>query len=255
MKLNYKFLIYFFLASVISTFLFFQIIDVSLKRYTLHYNTISVPSLVGLSLPMVQDTLDKYDLQFTIIDSAAYNPNYNRGSVLSHFPRSGSQVKSGRKIYITINPLKINYIALPYLKNKSLRQAISLLENNAFRVGNLYYTKHFAKDVIRFAKLGDQIVDFNDTLPKFSIIDLYLGDGYSNGISIPNLKGLEFREIRRKLNNNSLNLGECYIPENISDTTVVFIYKQEPEANEKVSLGSFVSVWGTDSLNNINTSK
>ena len=134
------------------------------------------------------------------------------------------------------------------LKNKSLRQAISLLETNAFRVGHLYYIKHFAKDVVRFSKLEDRKLSFNDTLPKFSIIDLYLGDGYSDGVFVPNLKGLELYEVKRKLNNNSLNLGKSYISDSIVDSTKIVIYEQNPKADEKVQIGTFVTVWGRDSV-------
>ena len=143
MKLNYKFLIYLLLASIVFYFLCFKIIDISLKRYTLHHEIIYVPSLVGLNLSSTQDTLEKHHLNFIIIDSAAYNPNYERGSVLAHTPKAGAEVKPGRKIYLTVNPTKITYISFPELKNKSLRQAINLLETNAFRVGHLYYIKHF----------------------------------------------------------------------------------------------------------------
>ena len=173
MKLNYRFLIYLLLASVVFYILFFKIIDISLKRYTLHHEIIHVPSLVGLNLSSTEDTLEKYHLNFIVIDSAAYDPNYERGSVLSHTPKAGLEVKPGRKIYLTVNPLQITYMSFPELKNKSLRQAMSLLKTNAFRVGNLYYIKHFAKDVVRFSKLEDKKLTFNDTLPKFSIIDLY----------------------------------------------------------------------------------
>ena len=146
MKLNYKFLIYFFLGLFVFFFLVFKIVDFSLKRYTLHHHIINVPSLVGLSLPSVEDTLETYNLDFVIIDSAAYNPDYDRGSILSHSPKAGSEVKPERKIYLTINPLTVHYIPFPDLKNKSLRQGINLLENSAFRIGNIYYVDHFAKD-------------------------------------------------------------------------------------------------------------
>ena len=156
MQLNYRFLFFLFFSAAIVFFLIVKTIDFSLKKYTRHNDIIHVPSLIGLNLNKTEDTLQKLDLQYVILDSAAYNPNYDRGSILSHQPKANSQVKPGRKIYLTINPITVNYIPLPYLKNKSLRQAISLLENHAFRVGDLHYVDYYAKDVVRFAKVNQK---------------------------------------------------------------------------------------------------
>ena len=230
-------------------FVILKTIDFSLKKYTRHHSIITVPSLLGLDSLSAQDTLDKYNLELIILDSASYNPNYNRGAILAHNPKPNSKVKPGRKIYLTINPLKLNYIPFPDLKNKSLRQAISLLESNAFRVGNLHYVDYFAKDVVRFCKVDRVLVNTYDSLPKFSIVDLYLGDGRLQEIEVPTVLGLEFHEIKRVLNNYSLNVGTCYFDNSVSDTLNSVIYKQEPIFSEKVPLGSYISVWLTDSVN------
>ena len=208
-----------------------------------------MPSLVGLALSETQDTLHGMDLNSIIIDSAAYNPNYDRGDVLSHQPTAGSEVKPGRKIYLTINPVTAHYLPLPDLKNKSLRQAISLLDNNAFRVGYLYYIDHYAKDLVRFVKVNSKIVHANDSLPKFTTVDLYLGDGHNKNTTVPDIIGLEFDQITRKLNNHSLNLGEYYMTDSIIDTIHSIIYQQNPLANKKVPLGSYINIWLKDSLN------
>ena len=249
MKFNYRFFLYLLFFSLVCCFLVFTIIDVSLKKYTRHYDIINVPSLVGLSLLSAQDTLIKNKLTFTIIDSTAYNPQYTRGAVVAHNPKAGSLVKPGRKIYLTLNPLTIHYVPLPDLKNKSLRQGISLLESHAFRIGNLHYVDYFAKDVIRFLKVNGDIVNAHDSLPKFTIIDLYVGDGQEQNVSVPDISGLAFSQIKRKLNNYSLNLGPCHFNGDISDTLQSVIYKQEPLADTKVPLGSYIEVWFKDSLN------
>ncbi len=249
MQLKYRFLFFLFFSAVIVFFLIVKTIDFSLKKYTRHNSIIHVPSLIGLNLNETEDTLKKIDLQYVILDSAAYNPNYDRGSILSHQPKANSQVKPGRKIYLTINPITVNYIPLPYLTNKSLRQAISLLENHAFRVGDLHYVDYYAKDVVRFAKVNQKQVSSIDSLPKFTIVDLYVGNGYDKNIIIPNLIGLEYNEIKRKLNYNSLNLGSCVFANNITDTATAIIYKQDPEASNRLELGSYINIWLKDSLN------
>ena len=248
MKLSYKFLIYVSFLSLIFCLIIFTAIDVSLKKYTRHHDIIHVPSLMGLSLSSAKDTLIKYHLTFSIIDSAAYNPNYNRGSIISHTPKAGSQVKPGRKIYLTLNPVTIRYTLLPDLKNKSLRHGISLLESYAFRVGDLHYVDYFAKDLIRFLKVNNEVVQKGDSLPKFTIIDLYVGNGDENNVKIPDLTGFKFSQIKRKLNNYSLNLGVSNFDIDIIDTLNSVVYKQDPLSQEKAPLGTYVSVWLKDSI-------
>jgi len=227
----------------------FKTVDFCLKQYTLHYQIIRVPSLIGLDLSSAKETLKQHDLDFIIIDSAAYNPDYDRGAILSHTPKSGSEVKPNRKIYLTINPLTVHYIAFPQLINKSLRQSISLLENNAFRIGHLYYVDYFAKDVVRFAKTDNKEVEFNDSLPKFSVIDLYLGNGYEKTVIVPNVIGFKIKQVKRRLNNYSLNLGDINIIDS-NDSLSMIIYQQDPQFNTKVTIGSFISVWGKDTVFN-----
>ena len=246
MKLNFKFQFFLLLISIFFTLCFFKVVDFGLKKYTLHHEIITVPDLIGLNILQVEDTILEYGLRFVIIDSAAYNPIYSRGAVLSHSPKSGSEVKPGRKIYITTNPTAVHFISFPKLTNKSLRQSVNLLENNALIVGNLYYIDHFAKDVLIFAKYDDQKISNRDSLPKFSIIDLYLGNGFETEVLVPNLIGLSLKDVKQKLNNFSLNVGSVNLE--VNDSLSSIVYKQVPEFNEKLTLGSFVSVWSNDSI-------
>ena len=67
---------------------------------------------------------------------------------------------------------------------------------------------------------------------------------------MPNLNGVEFKQVKRKLNNNSLNLGAFHLSNSLLDTMSIIVYKQNPAANQKVDIGSFISVWGKDSIIN-----
>ena len=110
----------------------------------------------------------------------------------------------------------------------------------------------FAKDVIRYSEVMlDSIlsnrVNFHDTLPKFSVINLYLGNGHIENVMVPSLLGLEFNMVKSKLNNNSLNLGNSYL-EDVNNDTLMIVYQQDPLPNKEVELGSFINVWAKDTL-------
>ena len=75
-----------------------------LKFSTNHGQFIEVPQLQGKTLEVVQIELEDNDLQMVVQDSANYNPNYPRFSVIEQLPEAGSMVKENRKIYLTLNP-------------------------------------------------------------------------------------------------------------------------------------------------------
>ena len=75
-----------------------------LKYSTNHGEFIEVPILKGKTLDVVEIELDDKDLQMMVQDSANYNPNYPKYSVIDQSPEAGSLVKENRKIYLTINP-------------------------------------------------------------------------------------------------------------------------------------------------------
>ncbi len=248
MNFNIRFYLIWTFGLLIFAVIFFVITNYGLKKYTLHNNNINVPNLKGLTLEEVDDTLMSINLNYVIIDSAAFDPNFSRGSVLSHNPISGSKVKPGRKIYLTINPVSVSYVIFPNLINKSLRQSINLLNNSALRVGNLYYQEYFARDVLINSKYDGKIMELNDSLPKFSTVDLYLGDGKVEYIKAPDLTGIKIQDLKKKLNSMSLNLGEVHF--NNNDTTSTSVFKQSPEIGDKITLGAFISVWCSDTIVN-----
>ena len=90
-------------------------------------------------------------------------------------------------------------------------------------------------------------INFNDTLPKFSIINLYLGNGHTENVIVPNLLGLELHTVKSKLNQNSLNFGSHH-SEDFSYDTLMIVYHQDPLQNEEVEIGSFINVWAKDTL-------
>ena len=87
-------------------------------------------------------------------------------------------------------------------------------------------------------------------MPKFSKIDLYLGNGYESAVIVPKLIGLSLKDVKKKLNNASLNVGDVYLDGN--DSLASIVYKQDPDPvlNAKLPLGSYISVWTKDSIIN-----
>ena len=104
-----------------------------LRISTNHNQRIEVPNLAKLSLDKVEDELDELDLRYEILDSANYNPDYPKYSVIEQIPKAGKFVKEDRKIYLTLNPSDYRKIIVPEVLGKTGRQAKPTLIGNGLQ--------------------------------------------------------------------------------------------------------------------------
>jgi beta-lactam-binding protein with PASTA domain len=84
-----------------------------LDSTTNHNEFVIVPDLKGKSIETVEIELNDHDLTMQIQDSANFNPNYPKYSVIEQTPRAGSKVKEDRKIYLILNPSGYRKVAVP----------------------------------------------------------------------------------------------------------------------------------------------
>ena len=148
-----------------------------LKYTTNHGQFVEVPTLKGKTLDVVQIELDDNDLQMMVQDSANYNPNYPKYSVIEQQPEAGSLVKENRKIYLTINPSGYRKAAIPNIIRRTLRQAKPTLESLGFVVGNITYVDDIGENEVLAIKHKGQTVKPGTLLEKTTKIDLVLGNG------------------------------------------------------------------------------
>ncbi|WP_299017750.1 PASTA domain-containing protein [uncultured Polaribacter sp.] len=164
--------------AVIGLLLFVFALQYWLGITTNHNQKIQVPDLQKLTLSEVERKLNELDLSYKIIDSASYNPEYPKKSVIEQTPEAGDFVKEKRKIYLTLNPSKYRDVTLPDLNGRTKRQASSELRAIGLNVGTNYtYVNDIGKDVVRGLRFKGKIVNEGDKLPLNSIVDLVLGDG------------------------------------------------------------------------------
>ena len=164
-------------AIVVLSFIILKWLNIS----TNHGDFETVPELKGKSVNVAEMELDENNLVMQVQDSANYNPDYPKYSVIDQDPKSGAKVKEGRKIYITVNPSDYRKIGVPDLRERTFRQAKPTLEALGFKVGKVTYIDNIAKDlVLKMTFKGDEI-EPGDKLPKTSSIDFVLGNGNRPG--------------------------------------------------------------------------
>lgn len=168
--------------ALVGLILFVFIVMKWLNISTNHDQKIEVPNLEKMSLLKVENELEDLDLNFVVIDSASYNPDYPQKSVIDQSPEAGDFVKENRKIYITLNPSGYKDVEIPNLLGKTKRQVTSQLLAIGFRISpKEIYVNDIAKDVVRGLRYGGKNLKVGDEIPKNSLITLKLGDGKGSG--------------------------------------------------------------------------
>lgn len=167
--------------AIVSILVFVFVLQWWLGVTTNHNQKIQVPNLHKMSLEEVEQKLTDLNLDFVVIDSANYNPDYPKKSIIEQDPEAGDFVKEKRKIYITLNPSKYRDVQIPDLNGRTRRQATTHLRSIGFKVGdNVTWVADIGKDVVRGLKYKGQKIEPGTKLPKQTTIDLILGDGNGN---------------------------------------------------------------------------
>ena len=172
-KSFYKQLLYLFL----SVLALFWTISYTLKIITHHQEYLQVPDLRGVALSTLPTIMEKEHLRFEIIDSTRFVPELPPLSVIDHVPSAGSEVKTNRKIYLTINPSGYRQITVPNLIQITKRNAESMINAVGFKLGEISYIDNIGKDMVIEIGYKGKVITPGVLLPKTSKIDLVLGNG------------------------------------------------------------------------------
>ncbi|MEP0262878.1 PASTA domain-containing protein [Dokdonia sp.] len=166
--------------ALLALVLFIFIVKWWLGSTTNHDQKIAVPDIKGMTLELVEQELSNADLRYFIIDSANYNPDYPRYSVIEQNPAAGKFVKENRQIYLVLNPSGFRKLSIPNVISKTRRQAEPTLKALGFKIGKITYIDYIGKDEVREMHHKGKRLNPGDQLQKTATIDLVLGNGKGN---------------------------------------------------------------------------
>lgn len=161
------------LIIAVVSFAFFNMISV----ITRHGQEIAVPDLSKLSAEQAEEKLNELKLDYIILDTVDFRPEFPKLTIVDQEPKAGSKVKEGRKIYLKINAEKFTMIAVPDLVEKTYRQAVPTLEAVGLKAGEITYKPYLGKDMVLEMRMKGKKLKAGDKVLKSSKIDLVLGDG------------------------------------------------------------------------------
>jgi len=148
-----------------------------LKNSTHHGEFVEVPDLAKLSVMEMRDVIEKADLRYEVLDSANFNPEYPRFSIIEQNPPAGNKVKRNRKIYVTVNPSGYKKVTVPKIIQVTRRNAASMLRAVGLEVERVTYIDQLGKDMVYYVKYKGKRINEGDKVPKTSKIELVCGNG------------------------------------------------------------------------------
>lgn len=149
------------------------------KVYTLHGQVIKVPDVTRIQHTDAGLMLQQYGLTAIVADSG-YNRNLAVGSVLVQHPKAGTEVKAGRKIYLTINSASAPSLILPNIAdNCDVYEAEVRLRSLGFKLGPKEYAEG-DKDWVLGVKCRGREVQAGERIPAEAPIVLVVGNSLSD---------------------------------------------------------------------------
>lgn len=238
-----KILINLLIITSIAIFFGFLFLKVYLPLYTNHGETVSVPDLSGYEYLEASELLENSGLQYEISLDSGFSTELPALAVLKQIPEANSQVKSGRKIYLTLNARNAPLIKMPNLVNMPLKNVQEILSNIGLERGDIVYVPDIGINVVLEQRYRGVSVREGFEIPKGARIDLVVGDGMGNQLLlVPDLTGLEEEEGEFLILGSGLRIGN----KNYSATDSVApgkIFLQAPPAGSEVRTGDLINIW------------
>lgn len=149
----------------------------ALDIFTEHGKTSTVPNVKNMQLADAITTLRNAGFNCEVTDSL-YNDMYDLGAVVEQTPKENSSVKSHRTIYLSVNSSSPRTIALPNLRDLSIRQGESTLKGLGFHNISIDSVPSPFKDlIIKISVDGREVEPGTKILPSANI-RLSIGSGY-----------------------------------------------------------------------------
>lgn len=238
------------ILAIILVFIVLIITMQALKKYTHHGESFPVPVFIGLIGNEIENTAIQNNLKTEIIDSV-YSIDALPGAVVDQEPEAGFRIKQNRTVFLTINSVEPEKVALPKLTDISFRQAQVLVENVGLLIGNISYEPSEFNDLVLRVELDSTAIKPGTLILKGGFIDLVVGRSVGNEeTTLPDLTGFTVDEAKTLLTNAMLNMGVVIYDESVKtaeDSLSAVVWKQYPASNgiKQVNLGSAIDLWLT----------
>lgn len=234
----------FFIAGII-VLVFTLFVMIFLRFYTHHGESETVPDIKNSTLEEASLMLDRHNLRYEIIDSV-FVRDKKLGTIIEQNPAPNTIVKPKRTVYLIINSKAVRQLALPNLRDISLRQAEAVAKSLGIHVSDVQYAPSEYKDLVLDVKYKGQSLLPGSKIPEGSSIILVAGSGAGQLVDglTPNLVGLDLTAATNLLESTDYLLGGVIYDEAPDNNESEYlIFRQNPATGEPIASGTIIDVW------------
>lgn len=243
-------ILYLFLTAVFLLLL----LKFALNMYTHHGERIEMPELLDKSLSDVQKIADKYHFDVILYDSVQIVGKPG-GIVLTQNPPTGSYVKSGRKIYLTISkynadrfPVKL--LPTLYGKKYSLkRQEIQDRFSVQMKVKGYKYDPGPIDHILEVYYHNRPIINrrgrnLKVQIAKGDTLEVVLSKHGGGEVPIPDLHCKPLAEAKFLIESLKLKVGKVNHMGFVDDPSTAYVVSQFPsfKSGEKIPMGAYMDL-------------
>lgn len=222
---------------------FFAIIMnfVVMPIYVSQKDMLTVPDLVNKQKDEALVLLQSLQLE-SVVNIAPFDPKQPPHTIIAQNPFPSTEVKVGRRVYLTVTASEPNKVSVPDLIGKSEREATIMLQRYKLRKGGIAYQEsdEFPENVVMNQTIKPEII-----VNEGSLVTLIVSRGKPKDMVLtPNLVNLSMNDAQKALLRLGLSSGivhlvytDAILPNTITD--------QFPKAGEKVPMGRPVDLWVT----------
>lgn len=153
-----------------------------LDEYTHHGEKIEVPDVRTMSLQRAERVLERFGFEVIVLDSID-TKDVRPGAVYDQTPKPGSEVKSGRIVYLVTRYENEALIEIPKLVGEhSYRESKLILANLGFRFTPDSIIEGVEEGLLIGVHQGHKILNVGDKVSKAYPLTLYVGGGTRDSI-------------------------------------------------------------------------
>jgi beta-lactam-binding protein with PASTA domain len=218
----------------------------ALNIFTRHGQSKPVPDFIGIHIDDVQAMARREGLRIEVVDSL-YAAEYGGGAVIEQLPRGGTEVKRGRRVFVTITSYQQKMVPVPYVTGFSLRQAKNLIEMAGLEIKELRYVPNIAPGNVLAELVGRDTVrrGSNLTVEAGSGLTLVVGEAAeANWTAIPKVVGLSLGNAKSQLWERGFNVGNVGRDDgiNLINQKDAVVYRQSPAYGRSAAPGTRVAI-------------
>jgi beta-lactam-binding protein with PASTA domain len=147
-----------------------------LDSYTNHGKAVEVPDVKGLKPEVAAAIFQERELSYAVIDSQ-FIKNALPGTILETIPPTGTSVKKGRTIYLTVNSFSAQLLVIPDVIDISQRQASSMLKSIGFESIQEKLVPGAYRDLVVGLETRGKTLSIGDKVPANAPLTLLISSG------------------------------------------------------------------------------